>query len=166
MKRKVLERYYNSEMCLVCGLENELGLKAAFYRLEGDEILGVFHPREEHQSYPDRVHGGISAAFLDEILGRVINLKDPNGFGVTMTLSTTYRKPVPLTGEIRAIGRLVKETSRTYEATGEILLEDGQVAVQAKGTYYKMPLEKIAGEEEVAKPWRRDLPNNLEEIEL
>lgn len=70
MKREILKKFNNSKLCLVCGMENELGLKARFYAMDHDEILAVCMPMEEHQSYPGRLHGGISAALLDETLGR------------------------------------------------------------------------------------------------
>jgi hypothetical protein len=48
--RRILSAQNVSRMCLVCGVENAFGLRARFFELEGDELLGVFTPREEHQS--------------------------------------------------------------------------------------------------------------------
>jgi acyl-coenzyme A thioesterase PaaI-like protein len=66
MKYQVTRKQPNSKMCLVCGLQNQFGLKTEYYELENDELLGIFTPVDEHQSYPGRLHGGISAAILDE----------------------------------------------------------------------------------------------------
>jgi acyl-coenzyme A thioesterase PaaI-like protein len=66
MKYQVKRKQPNSKMCLVCGLQNQFGLKTEYYELENDELLGIFTPVDEHQSYPGRLHGGISAAILDE----------------------------------------------------------------------------------------------------
>ena len=41
MKREILKKFNNSKLCLVCGMENELGLKARFYAMDHDEILAV-----------------------------------------------------------------------------------------------------------------------------
>src|SRR5450756_1503532 len=89
-------------MCLVCGADNPFGLQARFYELEaegatGRELLGVFTLREEHQSYPGRLHGGISSAILDETIGRAITIAHPGTWGVTAELTLRYRKPLPLT---------------------------------------------------------------------
>ncbi len=59
-----------------------MGLRGRFYVLElaaagVPEVLGVFTLREEHQSYPGRLHGGISTAILDETIGRAITIADP-----------------------------------------------------------------------------------------
>jgi acyl-coenzyme A thioesterase PaaI-like protein len=75
MRYHVIGKQPNSKMCLVCGLKNALGLKAAFYELENSELLAVCEPLEEHQSYPSRLHGGIVAALLDETIGRAILTK-------------------------------------------------------------------------------------------
>jgi len=144
MPRTVLATQNISRMCMVCGRDNRSSLNARFYELEGDELLGIFETLDEHQSYPGRLHGGISSAILDETIGRAINLTDPDAFGVTVELTLKFRKPVPLEGEVRAIGRITRDSSRLFEGTGEIVLSDGTIAVEASGKYMKMPIEKIA----------------------
>ena len=64
MGRRVVVKQANSRMCFICGLKNAMGLKASFYKLEGGELAAVFTPREEHQGYPGRLHGGIAAPYL------------------------------------------------------------------------------------------------------
>ena len=72
MHYRVKAKQQNTKMCLVCGLKNPFGLQTAFYELESDELLAIFKPMEEHQSYPGRLHGGIATAILDETIGRAI----------------------------------------------------------------------------------------------
>lgn len=133
-----------SRMCMVCGLENPAGLHARFFELDNGELAGVFVPREEHQGYPGRLHGGLASTILDETIGRAINIADPTAWGVTVELTVRYRKPVPLGGEIHAIGRITKDSGRLFEGTGEIRLADGTVAVEASGKYLRLPIDKIA----------------------
>lgn len=144
MRQRVTAKQENSKMCLVCGLRNPFGLRASFYELENDELLAIFRPSAEHQSYPGRLHGGIASAVLDETIGRAILMKDRNLWGVTINFSTRYRKPVPLDEEIRVIGRIDKLANRYFEGSGEVLLKDGTVAVEGKGKYLKLPLDDIA----------------------
>lgn len=132
-----------SRMCAMCGTENPSSLKARFLELEDGELLSVFTPLAEHQSYPGRLHGGISSAMLDETIGRAINMLDPGVWGVTVELTVRYRKPVPLDGEIHAIGRITRDSRRLFEGSGEIVLPDGTVAVEASGKYMKLPIEAI-----------------------
>ncbi len=144
MKHKVLRKQENSRDCLVCGLENPYGLKASFYELENEELVAIFEPHNLLQSYPGRLHGGIAGAILDETIGRAIMIQEPNLFGVTVELSLKYKKPVPLNVPLKVVGRITNVKSRTFEGSGEILLEDGEVAVTATGKYFKMPIDKIS----------------------
>lgn len=70
MKHTVVEKQKSSHSCFVCGIDNGSGLHAEFFQLDNNELMAVFTPREEHQSYPGRTHGGVSAAMLDETIGR------------------------------------------------------------------------------------------------
>ncbi|MBN2248528.1 MAG: PaaI family thioesterase [Coriobacteriia bacterium] len=152
-----------SRMCMVCGTENTAGLHARFYELDNGELAGVFTPREEHQGYPDRLHGGIASTILDETMGRAINLTDPDAWGVTIELAVRYRKPVPLGSEVVAHGRITKDGGRMFEGSGEIRLEDGSVAVEATGRYLRLPIEKIA-EGDFEREWFADegpLPTSI-----
>jgi uncharacterized protein (TIGR00369 family) len=144
MRYKVKNKQQNSKSCMVCGLQNDFGLRASFYELDNDELLAVFTPREQHQSYPGRLHGGISSTMLDETIGRALMISQPEQFGVTIEISVRFKKPVPLGEELRVISRITSDSKRFYEGTGEIILADGSVAVEGHGKYLKMPLAKIA----------------------
>lgn len=167
MRYRVKAKQENSKMCLVCGLKNPFGLRSSFYELENDELLAVFKPMEEHQSYPGRLHGGIATAILDETIGRAILIKNQDGWGVTIEFATRYRKPVPLEEEIRVIGRIVNETSRYFEGTGEILLKDGSIAIEGRGKFIKLPLEKIADFDYDEQEWKVvTSPDDPEYVEI
>lgn len=154
-------------MCHVCGLKNAAGLKASFFELETGELLALYRPREEHQGYPGRLHGGIAASLLDETIGRAIMATDKNNYwGVSVELTTRFKKPIPLGSEVRVLSRITKNSSRIFEGTGEILLEDGTVAVEGQGKYIKMPLDKIAGSE-LEEQWKVvTSPDDPTEVEL
>lgn len=158
----------NSRMCFVCGLKNAFGLKASFYNLETGEVVALFTPREEHQGYPGRLHGGIAASVLDEVIGRAVN---PQGivavWGVTVELTVKYRKPIPLGQTLTAVGRITNRKGRFFEGSGEILLSDGTVALEAKGRYMELPLEKIAQLEIDELEWGVvPLPEDPKELKL
>jgi len=143
MKHSVLEKQNNSKLCFVCGINNEFGLKASFYEVENNELVALFSPGKFHQGYPGRLHGGIASTVLDETIGRTILIKDKNIWGVTLELNLKFRKPIPLNETVKVVARLTQEGSRTFEGTGEIVLESGEKAVTAQGKYFKLPLDKI-----------------------
>ena len=145
MKQRIQTKQPNSRMCLVCGLKNPYGLKAFFYELESGDLVATFTGREEHQSYPGRLHGGIAAAVLDEAIGRAIRIRYGDTlWGVTVEITTRFKKPIPLETSLTVRCRITHEDSRFFEGTGEILLPGGEVAATGKGKYIKLPLEKIA----------------------
>jgi uncharacterized protein (TIGR00369 family) len=164
VNRKVVAAQNVSRMCLVCGIENHAGLGTRFYQLDSGELAGVFQPREEHQGYPGRLHGGVCSALLDETIGRAINIRDPEAWGVTVELTVRYRKPVLIDSEVRAIGRITRDSRRLFEGSGEIVLADGTVAVEATGKYMKLPIEAIA-EGDFSTQWfadNRQLPDSFD----
>ena len=168
MQIKVKKKQPNSKMCLVCGLNNKLGLYTFFYELENGELLAVFKPREEHQGYPGRLHGGMVSTILDETMGRAIMISHDHEFwGVTVEIAVRFKKPVPLEEELRVVGRITRDSKRFFEGTAEILLPDGTVAAEGKGKYMKLPLEKIADFVADEQDWSVvSLPDDPEYVEI
>jgi acyl-coenzyme A thioesterase PaaI-like protein len=145
MEHQILKKQPNTKECFVCGIKNDWGIRAGFYETDKNEVISLFTPTTEHQSYPGRLHGGIASAILDETIGRAILIgKESAVWGVTLEMTVKYRKPIPLHEQIRVIGRIVKENNRFFEGTGEIILPSGEIAVTAHGRYLKIPIDKIA----------------------
>ena len=158
MNYKIKKKQENSAKCLVCGLKNDLGLKAKFFVLENNDLVAIFTPLEEHQSYPNRLHGGMTSALLDETLGRSIMINySETVWGVTVELNVRFKKPIPLNKEIKVVGRITKETGRYFEGSGEVYLPDGTVAAIGTGKYIKMGIEQIADEDGL-----KEIPGELE----
>jgi uncharacterized protein (TIGR00369 family) len=155
MTRPVTAKQQNSRMCFVCGLGNPAGLHAGLFEVDSGEVVALFTPGEQHQGYPGRLHGGIAGTILDETIGRAIMVSS-NGtvWGVTVEFTARYRKPVPLGVELRAVARIVKDSARFFEGTGEILLPDGTVAVEGHGRYLRLPIERISDTYAEREDWR------------
>lgn len=144
MKLKVLKKQNNSADCIICGTKNDASLNAGFYEVEGEYIVTKFVPRYQHQSYPNRMHGGMISAVLDETIGRAIMIKDPNQWGVTSELIVKFRKPVPLNQTLYCVGKVIKEGTRTFVGSGFIEDQNGTLLAHGEATYVKLPLDKIA----------------------
>lgn len=141
---KVLRKQNNSKSCFICGMENEFGLKAPFYEMEDQSVISFFTYHDYHQSYPERVHGGLITAMLDEIAGRAIWVVEPNTWAVTTEIKVKFRKVVPYDQRLKAVGRIIKNTRRIFYAAAEILDMDGNILAEAEVTYFKLPLGKIS----------------------
>lgn len=160
MKQKVIGKQNNSKMCFVCGMENKFGLKAYFYEMENGELVATFTPRDVHQSYPGRLHGGIASTILDEAIGRAILMKNENMWGVTLELNVKFKKPVPYNEELKVICKITNETSRTFEGEGRIVLANGDIAVTAVGKYFKLPVNKITNADFTEDQWFNVIDDN------
>ncbi len=167
MTYTVTKGQHISRYCMVCGVENQFGLKTRFYETEEQELVALFTPREEHQSYPGIAHGGVSAALLDEVIGRAIMIHhDQETFGVTMDLQVKYRKPVPLGVELRAVARITRDSGSRFAGSGELYLPDGSVAVSAEGKYLKRRVSDITTTEFMDNEWFAPDGELPEEINL
>lgn len=143
---KVLSKQRNSRMCIICGLDNEYGLRAPFYNMEDDSVMTVFKYGEKHQSYPGRVHGGLITAMLDEMGLRALWAKEKiaNTYGVTISLETKFRKPVPYDTELIGKGYVIKDSGNFF--TTEVFIYDryGKILANGKTNYLKLDTNKIA----------------------
>lgn len=144
MKIKVLNKQYNSSDCIVCGTNNNASLKADYYDLENGLIVGIFYPKDIHQSYPDRLHGGMISAVLDETIGRAIQYNFRDTWGVTAELTVKFRKPVPLNETLKCVGKITKESSMFFIGAGFIEDEKGNLLATATAKYVKLAPDKIA----------------------
>jgi uncharacterized protein (TIGR00369 family) len=147
-----MKKQPNSQMCFVCGLENPIGLKMAFYEDDEGRVVAKFTPGDEHQGFPGVMHGGIVTALLDEVLGRVAIAAER--WMVTGRLNMRFRRPIPLGETLTIMGEVVSWKKRTLEARGEIRLTDGQVGAEAIGTFLEIPPEKVEGMEEALAFWQ------------
>ena len=162
---KTIKTQLNSKNCIICGMDNPLGLKATFYNLEDDSVGSIFSFRNEHQSYPDRTHGGMVGALLDELMGRALWVKEPDVFGVTTSLNVTYRKPVPLDTPVKARGYITFNSARGFTAKGEVYSMDGTLLVEGSAKYFKIPFERaFNGKTTLHEEMPYQMPISLKEI--
>ena len=141
---RVLSKQKNSKMCYICGMDNKDGLKAQFYNMEDGSVMTKFSYKKEHQSFPQRVHGGLVSTMLDELACRAYWVKDENLVGATLSMEVKFRKPVPYDVEILGKGMVVADSSKFFTSDVQILDMEKNVLANATVKYLKMPAEKIA----------------------
>lgn len=146
---KILKQQKNSKNCIICGMENDSGIKARFYNLDDGSVASVFEFKFTHQSYNGRVHGGMISALLDEIMGRALWTKEEDVYGVTTTMSVTYRKPVPYETKLKARAYMTFNSKRGFDSKGEIYTMDGILLAEGNARYLKLPAAVISPESDV-----------------
>lgn len=140
---KVVSKQNNSHMCLICGMHNSAGVRGQFYNMEDGSVGGLFTFREEHQSYPGRVHGGMLATMIDELAGRVLWVDCPDKIAVTMDINVKYRKPVPYNTPLKGRGMYTERLSRAYSAKCYIMDMDNNILAEGIAKYLILPVEKV-----------------------
>lgn len=125
-------------------MQNELGLKAPFYVLEDNRVLSEFQYTKFHQSYPERVHGGMITCMLDEIAGRAMWATEPESLAVTTSIHVKFRRPVPYGQKLYALAEITSFSKRGFTAKSQIFNTDGKELASADVTYLKATAEQIS----------------------
>ena len=86
---------------------------------------------------PGHVHGGVTAAILDELMGQAVWMNDFLALLATMT--NDYHLPVPLHTPLTAKAWVVRIDGRKIFTAGQICLPDGRPAVSSSGLYIHRP---------------------------
>jgi acyl-coenzyme A thioesterase PaaI-like protein len=145
-----------SDYCFVCGRLNPHGLHMTFFDNGVDEVYADYTVAAAYQGYPGLVHGGIVAAMLDEVVGRVAMIGDHHHFMMTVRLDLKYRHPVPVETPLHLVGRIERIRGRLGRAAGELQLPGGIVAVEAALTLADVPNELLDGADPEELGWRVD----------
>jgi uncharacterized protein (TIGR00369 family) len=124
--------------CFGCGPAHEIGLRVRCFRAAGEVLSPIVVPRR-YEGPPGAVHGGIVAAYLDEVLAGAA-VHHTGRMYVTGELSVRYVKPTPIECPLLGRGRATRVTSRyiDVEATLEHLATR-EVVARAKGRFFPMP---------------------------
>lgn len=160
---RVIKKQTNSKMCYICGMENPFGLKAPFYEMEDGSLVSLFEYKAIHQSYPGRTHGGLITAMLDEIAGRVIWITEPTTWAVTVSINVKFRHPVLYDTKLKAVGKITKNTKRTFVSLAQIFDMEGHILAEAEVVYIKLPIDKIT--EDVHEELNVYYPDDVTEID-
>jgi acyl-coenzyme A thioesterase PaaI-like protein len=120
------------QRCFACGQLNPYGLKMVF-RFEDNTIVSDFRPGEEYQGFPGVIHGGITAAVLDEALNRTSMLTNQPTWTMTGRLEVRYRRYVPYGPLLRVRASLDTQRGRIVQASGKLTLADDESVVFAEG---------------------------------
>ena len=123
--------------CFGCGPGHDIGLRVRTFR-KGNEVLSPIVIPRRYAGPPQGAHGGIVAAYLDEILAgaAVGHTGRPHWTG---ELSVRYLKPTPVERPLLGRGRAVKQSAKYLDLEGTIEdLETGEIVARATGRFFPM----------------------------
>ncbi len=120
-------------------------------RIEGDTVIAEATFGHAYEGPPGCVHGGITAAAFDEVLGATQAASGAPG--MTGTLTVVYRAPTPLHTAIRyeatlddIQGRKVITSASSYAPgpSGDTTADDRVLCATADGIFITVDFEKLA----------------------
>lgn len=128
--------------CFACGPENAIGMHLHF---EADPAGGVIcHTRLEpqFQGWRGIAHGGIAMSLLDEAMAHAAGAAGHRG--VTASLTTRFRKPVPLGLPLIVRGSVGDSRRNVLFLHASVTDADGVVLLEGEGKFVSMgPIEAL-----------------------
>ena len=126
--------------CFACGRDNAIGMRLKIELGEG-VARTTWVGGHDYVGWSDKLHGGIIATLLDEVMAWAPSSYD--SWAVTAEMSVRYRSPA-LPGEtLEAVGRVVERRRRIYRVAGEVRGADGRLVAEGSGRYLgASPTEK------------------------
>lgn len=127
--------------CFGCCPDNPLGVRMRFYE-DGEDIVSVWCPTPNHQSWVNTLHGGVQAVLLDEICGWVV-FRMLQTSGVTGKMDIRYRHALNTTSKYLVLRARLKEQHHCLAVVeAEIRNEEDVVCATCECTYFIFAKEK------------------------
>ena len=118
--------------CFACGDTNPIGMRLHIELGEGEAIT-TWRASEDFVGWEDKVHGGMLATLLDEVMAWAPSSYD--SWAVTAEMNLRYRRPANPGEELTARGWVTQRRRRIYHVRGEIHGEDGRLIAEAEGRF-------------------------------
>jgi uncharacterized protein (TIGR00369 family) len=110
--------------------------------LEG-EARAAWTVGPDYVGWSDKVHGGIVATLLDEVMAWAPSSYD--SWAVTAEMNVRFRSPAAPGERLIARGWVTDRRRRIYEVAGEVRGPDGRLVAEGSGRYLgASPSEKTA----------------------
>ena len=118
--------------CFACGRDNPIGMRL---RIEIGEGVArtTWTADDNHVGWSDKLHGGIIATLLDEVMAWAPSSFD--SWAVTAEMSVRFRSPASPGEELTAVGRVTERRRRIFNVTGEVRAADGRLVAEGRGRY-------------------------------
>jgi acyl-coenzyme A thioesterase PaaI-like protein len=130
------DTYHN---CFGCGPGHATGLRVRCFKTP-EGVASPVWVAKQYEGPPGAAHGGIVAAYLDEILGGTV-LRATGRAALTGELTIRYRRPVPIEHALLGRGRLVADHGRYVDVEGDLTdPETKEILATAKGRFFPIKL--------------------------
>jgi uncharacterized protein (TIGR00369 family) len=136
--------------CFACGDSNSIGMRLEIELGEGTAVT-TWTPGKDFVGWEDKVHGGLLATLLDEVMAWAPSSFD--SWAVTAEMRIRYRAPANPGEPLTARGWVTERRRRIYHVKGEVRTVDGRLIAEAQGRFLgATPTQKAELKTRYAKP--------------
>jgi acyl-coenzyme A thioesterase PaaI-like protein len=124
--------FHEQPTCFGCGVDNPAGLHIAF-AAQDDELHATMTVTETMVGAPARLHGGITMAFIDEVLG-VLTVHRGATDSMTASLTVDLRSPAHVGAVLRQRAWVERREGRKWFVRAEVH-EGARLVAEARGLW-------------------------------
>jgi uncharacterized protein (TIGR00369 family) len=118
--------------CFACGDRNPIGMRLHIELGEGTART-TWTPTADYVGWEDKVHGGLLATLLDEVMAWAPSSYD--SWAVTAEMNIRFRSPADPSERLEARAWVEQRRRRIYHVRGEIRGPDGRMVAEASGRF-------------------------------
>jgi uncharacterized protein (TIGR00369 family) len=136
--------------CFACGDSNPIGMRLEIELGEGTATT-TWKPGPNFVGWEDKVHGGLLATLLDEVMAWAPSSFD--SWAVTAEMRIRFRAPANPGEALSARGWVTDRRRRIYHVRGEVRGVDGRLIATADGRFLgATPSQKAELKDRYARP--------------
>ncbi len=126
--------------CFVCDGDTAYGMGIDWYGAADKRgVYGTISLTERYEGPPGHVHGGASAALIDDAMGSAAWYAGHQV--MTAKMSVNYRRPIPLNMPITVQAKVSKVQGRKVFVYCKICAADGTLLVDGEGLFLQIPAD-------------------------
>jgi len=135
----IIPSFPNWNKSFVSGIESPLFEAEHRIASEPLELISKVKCKDAAEGPPGHIHGGASAALIDEVMG--ILVWNQNHPCVTKQLELKYLKPVPMNSEAFLVTIITEMDEKTVTTKTVLFCNKKTPCIQATGVFHKLSKE-------------------------
>jgi acyl-coenzyme A thioesterase PaaI-like protein len=135
------------KFCFVCGPDNPIGLKLEFWE-DGETYRTRFTPDRRHSGYSGVTHGGIMTAILDEVMGRLLYIRDLRA--ATAKMEIRWSRAAKIGETLHFIGWIEEIRGRLIQCAAEARDDAGRLIARSNAKFMRVLSDKAVPEPALA----------------
>ena len=136
------------QTCWGCRPKEVGGLNVRAYFTTDGYCVGFAKTDENLSGFPEVTHGGVIAAYFDEVLWNQTKRESIHIDAMTVHEEVDFFKPVPEGSDVTIVALPLEKEGRHFYAKGALLLSDGSIAATGKVHYIRLKTDSEISAEE------------------